>query len=202
MKEEEKEEDPLDLSSSGDDNESVDPVENSQLIREATAAAIDDAIKMKRSDSFLSISDEDEDDEANNSLDDEKYPPAPGIFERGISRHSERYTEEASFEAALLSPNRHHVAPSGRFGKRRMSSSSRNVIDLRRNSQTTTTSSNNPDEGGGELDYGEDFGGKSERDVFRGMSSSNFEGHNLPLDTIYSVSVPSEEDPLDETSEI
>ena len=149
-------------------HESDDHVDNSQLIREATAAAIDDAVKMKRSDSILSESD----DGANDSLEDDitSSPPTPGVLQR---RSTSAYIEAASVEASL-SPIHHRR-------------SLRSAIDLRFSGSSTGSSL---DKSGKDLEINE-VSGESERDVFHGMLSANFESLDLQLDTI--VSCPSEE---------
>lgn len=100
--------------------------DNSELIREASAAAIRDAINMKRSDSDLSPSEDDdnEDEDAQNAVG--AYPLPSSSAQRSPSL---RYMEEASYEAALLSETHHQLQPSGRLGRQRMSS--QEVVDVR-----------------------------------------------------------------------
>lgn len=89
---------------------------NSELIREASAAAIRDAVNMKRSDSDLSFSEEDEDDDGG------QQRAVDGSLIRSGSAQlsaSVRYMEEASYEAAILSKNHHRLQPSGRLGRQR-----------------------------------------------------------------------------------
>jgi hypothetical protein len=99
---------------------------NSELIRKASAAAIRDAVNMKRSDSDLSISDEDDEDEDARQLAVEgcsiQYRSAP------LSA-SIRYMEESSYEASMLSKNHHRLQPSGRMGRQR-SSLAHETIDV------------------------------------------------------------------------
>ena len=97
----------------GQDNKSVEDsqsVANSQLIKEATAAALQDAVAMKRSDSILSVSDHGEEDQEENELKDMGKPRNSSL----------KYAEDASFEASLVSPSQYRL----------QSSDTNEVVDL------------------------------------------------------------------------
>jgi hypothetical protein len=187
-----------DDNNNGDDNNNDDDDEqlrNSQLIREATAAAVDDATMMKRSDSILSESENENDESRSSSQAETLLPPPLEGLDRRISSASARYMEEASFEASMLSPGLHQLAPSGR----QHTSSSRDIIDLRNTSmklddldeQDSTENASGDGDDDSELRTPRRRQ-KSERALFSG-GSKLFPASDAPLlDTI--VSVPSGEE--------
>jgi hypothetical protein len=134
---------------------------NSQLIKEATAAVLNESFQIKRSDSVLSLSDG-ESVESNES--DVSKPPS-----------STRYMEDVSIEASLLGPNHHCVHPSG--WATRPSVQDRETIDLRRN--LNSNGSLLPDES---VDPGNISPARTdtETSLFRGMSN-HFEIKTPPL---------------------
>lgn len=158
--------------------ESEVEIDNSKLIKEASRRAIRDAVAMKRSDSDLSDSDN---DGADNFLDEEDIEPTKLAPRKSDATH--RYMEEASFEASLLSPNHHLLAPSGKLHRKR-SSVSRDVIDVRlsdASSQGLTDEILN-----------------GERGHFLRMNSTESEGP--PMHTV--LAMPFEEDSKEDSTEI
>jgi hypothetical protein len=177
-----------------------------QLIQEASARAIEEAIAMKRSDSILS----DESEEL--SIDSEASPPVAIRLDREVSRASARYMEEASFEASLMSPNHHRLEPSGRRG-RQTSSGSRDVINLALSSASDTlrvghgsfteTEDDTRNNGSSGMERQ-----PSERHAFRSLSISkalHSDDNNVgtpPLDTIVAASSEESDPPVEATSEL
>ena len=91
---------------------------DSNMIREATASAVEDAIAMKRSDSFLStdsneVSHNEEDHSIQGGVSSFPSPlPAKKPHSASIS-----YMENASIEATILSTGRHQVMEHGLVGR-------------------------------------------------------------------------------------
>ncbi|KAL3910593.1 MAG: hypothetical protein SGILL_007633, partial [Bacillariaceae sp.] len=120
-------------SSSEDDNT---PIDHSQLIREASEAAVAQAVAMKRSDSDLS---QDDDVFEENENDEEEAAHGGG---RSMSI---AYLEHASFEAELMSEHHHRLQPSGRLGRLRQSVS-KEIIDVMDDNDDNTDSISNLDD--------------------------------------------------------
>ena len=198
------EQSPVSQPSNDENIDTTDVQDNAKLIQMATAAALEDAIAMKRSDSVLSASEDGTDISAEPDL------TLPGL-DRRDSTALNRYMEEASFEASLISPNRHMVAPSGKLGKKRSSSLSQEVIHLRMSSVGNDSVSVGMDIDDKSETISYDHLGdtqersQSERGAFYGMSnllSRSWEDANSnnddapPLATINSI--PSEESDQDD----
>ena len=126
-------------------------VTNTEFLKEADATAVKDAAANKESDSVLSglnLNGEDDDNsissrgddefESSNNIGSASFSSSQGGTSKrktGFSRASVRYMEEASFEAAMLAPNRHRLSPSGKAGRvpgRTKSSDSSGIIDFNR----------------------------------------------------------------------
>ena len=167
-----------------------DEHDNAELIQQASEQVLKAAIAMERSDSILSHSEE-------GSCNSDWSPPIPAFLEHAVSNSSVRYMEEASFEASLVSPNHHRLAPSGRLGRRR-TSSSRDVIDLRIGISDPNIKEEIEDENEEDRNLNNSERRQSERDVFIGLSSDSQQSHANnklpPLDTIYSINSGEEKD--------
>jgi hypothetical protein len=170
--------------------------DTTELIEEATAAALNDAIAMKRSDSVLSeesgvksVTSEDELEETTIPHDVPLASPLAGTSNRRISRASARYMEEASFEASLVGPNHHHLAPSGRIGRQHTESKTEDVdVMMSVNSLDSLLEDAKLSDGEEESVDDKGFGTerrRSERGVFQGCESKD--GDDFPpLATIHS----------------
>jgi hypothetical protein len=177
-----------------DDEEDQDePVDHAALIQEATEEVLRAAIAMERSDSILSKSDD-------GSVDSEVALVMNPLFSPHGRSASIRYMEDASFEASLMSPNHHRLAPSGPHGRRRRSSF-REIIDLR-----LGTDEEGPDEESSQEAHEDEVcsidsskegsgGHASEHGLFESASKLALQKNEQqtindppPLDTIYSAS--------------
>ena len=125
----------------GDEDDDYSEVD-SDMIREAAEAAVEDAIAMKRSDSILST----ESNEAASSSDTDDGSEEPSLRDaqgerstRSISYASARYMEDASFEASMLSPGTNQVTPHGKLLSREEMESSSDFV--RRASESTKRAS-------------------------------------------------------------
>ena len=158
--------------------------DNKDLIEKATQIVLKAAIAMERSDSILSTSEGSTNSELMNP------PLQTTSLEHAVSNSSARYMEEASFEASLLSPNHHRLAPSGRLG-RRHTSSSRDVIDLRMGLSDSNVKEGSEDEDEDDYNLNSSKRQHSERGIFVGLSNDAEESGetNKPtqLGTIYSM---------------
>ncbi|KAL3923207.1 MAG: hypothetical protein SGILL_001785, partial [Bacillariaceae sp.] len=113
--------------SSTDSSEDLSPIDHSALIREASEAAVAEAVAMKRSDSDLS------EDQLNDydGIFEERLEDAilqAGRDSKGRSL-SVTYPEHFSFEAEMMSDHHHRLQPSGQLGRLR-ASSSKEIIDV------------------------------------------------------------------------
>jgi Domain of unknown function (DUF4704) len=133
------------ISRFGEDESDAYSHVDSDMIREATEAAVEDAIAMKRSDSFLSTesnepsnhTDGDGDGGDSHSNDNDLSSPLKKTSHRS---DSVRYMEDQSFEATMVSPGQHKVIQHGHVGtddvdssqlmsSRRQSTSSREMSE-------------------------------------------------------------------------
>lgn len=162
----------------GQDNKSVEDsqsVANSQLIKEATAAALQDAVAMKRSDSILSVSDHGEEDQEENELKDMGKPRNSSL----------KYAEDASFEASLVSPSQYRL----------QSSDTNEVVDL----HLSSSQQRNDDD---QL-FSPSASSEMETSVFLGISNDfeSFAAPTLgaPLETIPATSDSEDENDVEMT---
>ena len=190
----------------GDDNTTDDDYkdpyqlkeqDNTELIEQASAAALKDAIAMKRSDSVLSEDSGLKSVESENELEETTIPrdvpllsPLAGTNNRRVSHASARYMEEASFEASLIGPNHHHLAPSGRRGRQDTKSTTEDVDAMMSvgslDSLLEDTKLSDREEGES-VDKG--FGTErrsSERGIFQGCENKDWDD-SPPLATIDSA---------------
>jgi hypothetical protein len=181
--------------SDGDDYSEVD----SDMIREATEAAIEDAVAMKRSDSILST--ESNEDSASSHSASDRVTKTQNQHISRMSSASNRYMEEASFEAAILSPGTHIVMPHGKLQNDDMQDSSSDIA-LRQSNNSSRTQSIHELEGNDSSTWDGMLSPSQRRSSERGVfkkQSSGITSDSVPfLETITSMDVT---DGFDEESE-